>query len=131
MAQQIAKASRDFQRQRTGHEPKAVSVVLNGETLVVTLHAALTPAEMVLSQTPAGADQVREFHRQLFTNSAEELRQEIQRITGMEVREAATDVETTTGALVQVFTTGAMVQVFLLNGQIPDDTWNGNKTVKQ
>lgn len=52
-------------------------------------------------------------------NSAEELRQEIKRITGVEVREAAAEVETTTGTVVQVFTTGTMVQVFLLAQGVP------------
>jgi hypothetical protein len=57
---------------------------------------------------------VQEFHRQLFFNSADSIRQEIKRITGREVREAAAEVETVTGAVVHAFTTGAMVQVFLL-----------------
>jgi uncharacterized protein YbcI len=126
MAQQVAQAARDFQQQRTGHAPKAISVVLNGETLVITLHDALSPAEKALVQTLAGAAQVREFHRELFNNSLDALRQEIKRITGVDVREATAEVETTTGAVVQVFTTGTMVQVFLLNGQIPADAWNGN-----
>lgn len=114
VTEQIAEAARAFQRQRTGHSPKAVTVVLNGEMLVITLHAALTPVELALSRTPEGADQVREFHRQLFASSAEPLRQEIRRITGIAVREAAAEVEPETGAVLQVFTTGDMVQVFQL-----------------
>jgi uncharacterized protein YbcI len=124
MAQQVAKAARDFQQKQTGHAPKAISVVLNGETLVITLHDALSPAEKALVQTPEGAAQVREFHRQLFNSSLSTLRDEIKRITGVDVREATAEVETTTGAVVQVFTTGAMVQVFLLNEEISADTWN-------
>jgi hypothetical protein len=38
-------------------------------------------------KTPAGAARVQEFHRQLFDNSADSLRQEIKRITGVDVRE--------------------------------------------
>lgn len=114
VAEQIAEAARDFQQQRTGHSPKAVTVVLNGDMLVITLHAALSPAELALSRTPDGAAQVREFHRQLFTTSAEPLRQEIRRITGLAIREAAAEVEPETGAVLQVFTTGDMVQVFQL-----------------
>jgi len=48
--------------------------------LVVTLHGALSPAEQSLARSPAGAAQVQEFHRQLFTSSADGLRQEIKRI---------------------------------------------------
>ena len=126
MAQHVARVARDFQHQRTGHSPKAVTVVLSEGTLVVTLHAVLTPAELALSKTPAGADQVREFHRELFQSSVGALREEIQRITGVPVREAAAEVETTTGAVVHVFTSGTMVQVFQLAGGLSAKTWNGS-----
>jgi uncharacterized protein YbcI len=126
VAQQIAKAAITFQQQRTGHKPQSVAVVLSGDTLLITLHGALSPAEKALANSPAGAAKVQEFHRQLFTNSAKELREEIQRITGVEVREATTEVETTTGTVVQVFTTGTMVQVFLLSQGVPADSWSEN-----
>ena len=54
------------------------------------------------------------------------LREEIQRITGMEVREAAAEVEPESGTVLQVFTSGTLVQVFLLAGSVPAGTWNGN-----
>jgi uncharacterized protein YbcI len=127
MAQQIAQAARDFQQQRTGHVPKSVAVVLSEDTLVITLQEALTPAEKALAKSPAGAAQVQDFHRQLFTNSCDALRQEIKKITGVEVREATAEVETTTGTVVQVFTTGTMVQVFLLARGVPADCWSGSE----
>jgi uncharacterized protein YbcI len=125
-AQQIAEAAIVFQQQRTGHEPKSVAVVLSGDTLLVTLHGALSPAEQALAQSPTGAAQVQEFHRQLFSNSADRLRQEIKRITGVEVREATAEVEPTSGMVLQVFTTGTMVQVFLLARGVPAGSWSGN-----
>ena len=131
MAQQVALAASAFQQQRTGHTPQAVTVVLSGETLVITLHGALSPAEKALAKSPAGAAQVQEFHRQLFTSSADTLREEIRRITGVEVREAAAEVEPATGTVVQVFTTGTMVQVFLLAHAISDKSWNGNGPTDQ
>lgn len=124
MAEQVAQAIRVFQEQRTGYPPKAVTVVLSDDTLVVTLHEALSPAERDLSSTPEGAAQVQEYHRQLFVDSVDLLRKEIQRITGVAVGEAAAEIETTTGAIVHAFTTGTMVQVFRLAGSIPVDTWN-------
>ncbi|HEX4056081.1 MAG TPA: DUF2294 domain-containing protein [Tepidisphaeraceae bacterium] len=124
MAQQIAHAATAFQQQRTGHEPKSVSVVLSGDTLVVTLHGALSPAEQAMAQSPEGAAKVQEFHRQLFHNASDKLRQEIKRITGMEVREATAEVEPKTGALVEVFTSGTMVQVFLLSGEVPSGSFD-------
>ncbi len=64
IAQQIARLARRFQEQRTGYGPKAVTVVLSEDTVVVTLHEALTPAEKAMSQSPEGAAQVQEYHRQ-------------------------------------------------------------------
>ena len=126
IAQQVAQVASDFQQQRTGHAPKAVTVVLSEDTLLVTLHGALSPAEQALAKSPAGAAQVQDFHRQLFADSCEPLRQEIKRITGVEVREAVAEIEPTTGTVVQVFTTGTVVQVFLLAQNVPADTWSGN-----
>lgn len=126
MTQQIAHAASAYEERRTGHAPKAVTVVFSEDTLVITLHGALSPAELALTKTPGGAAQVQEFHRELFTNSCETLRQEIKRITGVEVREATAEVETATGTVVQVFTTGTMVQVFLLASSISTETWSGS-----
>ncbi len=69
---------------------------------------------------------MQEYHRQLFNSSADTLREEFKRITGVEVREAAAEVEPVTGTAVQVFKTGTMVQVFLLAHGLSDETWNGN-----
>jgi uncharacterized protein YbcI len=126
MAQQIAQAAMKYQQERTGHAPESVAVVLSGDTLVVTLHGALTKAERVLAKSPEGATKVQEFHRQLFSNSSEALRQEIKKIIGVEVREAAAEVETATGTVVQAFTTGTMVQVFLLAKKVAAQNWTEN-----
>ena len=124
MAQQIAQAAIAFEQRRTGnHVPKSVTVVLSEGTLVITLHEALSPAEKAMSKSPAGAARVQEFHRQLFASSSDALRQEIKRITGMEVREATAEIEPTSGAVVQAFTTGTVVQVFLLAGSAPTEAW--------
>jgi uncharacterized protein YbcI len=125
-AQQIGQAARAFEQRRTGHVPKSVAVVLNGDTLVITLHGALSPAEQALARSPAGAAQLQEFHRQLFANSSDSLRQEIKRITGVEVREASATVDTMTGAVMQLSASGTVVQVFQLTGSVPADTWNGS-----
>jgi uncharacterized protein YbcI len=119
MAQRIAQAASESQRQRTGHAPDAVTAVLNGETLVVTLHGALSPAEKLLAQSPEGAVQVQDFHRRLFQSSVQALGEEIKRITGLAVREAAVEVGTSTGAVIHAFTTGTMVQVFQLTAATP------------
>lgn len=130
MAQEIAKAVSDFQHRMTGLAPATVTVVLSDQTLVVTLHGVLSAAEKALAGNPTGAAQVKEFHRQLFFTSAEPLRQEIKRITGVEVRDASAEVEPATGAIVQVFTTGTAVQVFLLTQNIPAEEWNANASIR-
>jgi len=124
MAQEVAQVVMAFQQKTTGHAPRGVTVVLSQDTLVVTLHEALSPAEKALAKSPAGAAKVQEFHRQLFSNSSQSLREEIKRITGVEVREAVAEVEPTTGAVVQAFTSSATVQVFRLAQNVPGESWS-------
>lgn len=131
MAQQIAHAASAFELQRTGHAPKSVTVVQCDGTLVVTLHGALSPAELALAKSPQGAAQVQEFHRQLFASASASLREEIKRITGVEVREATAEIEPASGTVVGVFTTGTTVQVYLLAHSIPAETWDRNPEGEQ
>ena len=123
MSQEIAEAAVSFQQQTTGHAPRAITVVLGQDTLVVTLHAALSPVERDLAKNPDGAAQVREFHRQLFFTSFQRLREEVMKITGVEWREAVAEIEPTTGDIVQAFTRNAKAQVFqLARGNFQDLT---------
>jgi uncharacterized protein YbcI len=119
MAQQIAQVAIASHQERTGHSPKAATVVLSGDALIITLHGALSPAEQALAKSAEGAARVQEFHKQLFINSCEPLRQEIKRITGMELRDATAEVEITNG------TAGTVVQVFQLAESVPADAWSG------
>jgi uncharacterized protein YbcI len=131
MAQQVARAISVFQEQGTGFPPKTVTAILSDDTLVVTLHEALSPAEKALACTPEGALQMQEYHRQLFNSSANLLRKEIERITGVAVGEAATVLEAMTGAVVYAFTTGTIVQVFQLAGRISAEDWNASGQNRQ
>jgi uncharacterized protein YbcI len=108
-----------FQEQRTGRRPTAATAVLSKDTLVITLNDALTPAEKALSQTPQGAAQVQEFHRQLFAGSTTEMHQEISKLIGRRVKEVAAELDPATGSVVHAFSTGDMVQVFLLTPDNP------------
>jgi uncharacterized protein YbcI len=60
MAGEIAKVAVAHQRERTGREPASVTVVLSDETLVITLHNALTPAERALALDASGAAQYKD-----------------------------------------------------------------------
>ena len=113
-SKELAEIALTMQSERTGHTPKAVTVVASDETVVLTLHEALTPAEKILARTEAGAAKVEQYHRALFAVSCDELRKEIQRLTGRKVREAAVVVEPATGAIVHAFTSGTVVQIFQL-----------------
>jgi uncharacterized protein YbcI len=132
VAQRIAQAAVAFEQKRTGRAPQAVSVVLGGDTLVVTLHGALSPAERAMGESAAGAAKFKEFHRELFNTAAADFRREIKDITGVDVRESKAEVEAKTGTVVQVFTTGSVVQVYLLANGVPTDAWSqdgqGNRT---
>lgn len=119
MAQEVAKVAIAYQTERTGHAPAAVTVVLSEDTLVISLHDALTPAEKSLALSAEGAIQVQEFHRQLFQSSSDLLREDIKRITGRDVREAVAEVEPASGTVVHAFTTGNVVQVYLLAASEP------------
>ena len=125
MAKRIARAATEFEQERTGQAPQSVTVVLSDDTLVITVHGALSRAERELARSTAGAVQVQEFHRELFLSSCGPLRQAIERITGVAVREAAAEVEPATGTVVRVFSTGTVVQVFLLAGHVAGDSWGG------
>ena len=127
MAQQVAQAVMDFQQRTTGHAPKAVTAVLSNDTLVVTLHDAMSQAEKDMAKSPSGAAKVQEFHRQLFFNSSGSLLDEIKRITGVEVKEAVVEIEPTTGVVVCAFASGTVVQVFQMVSGISAEKWNGNK----
>lgn len=121
MAQQIAQSAIAFEEQRLGRKPASVTVVLGGDTLVITMHGVLSRTEMTLAESPAGAAQLQEFHQQLFQISSDPLRREIERITGLGLREANDKA----AAAVQVFSVGTVVQVFLLAGRLPAESWDG------
>ena len=122
MAEEIAQAASALQKQRTGHAPKSVAVVLSDDTLVITLHEALSPAEKSLAKSSEGAAQVQEFHRHLFLSASDTLRQQIKRITGMEVLEGSGEVDPKCGPVLHIFPSGTMVQMFLLSGNCRPDT---------
>jgi len=61
VAEQIAQAAIAFELQRTGDRPQSARVVLSEDTLVITLHEALSPAEKALPRTPRGPLKCRSF----------------------------------------------------------------------
>jgi len=68
IAQQLAHVASVLQQQRTGLAPKAVTAVLSEDTLVVTLHDALTPA-VIRSSARMTTDSVRRLNMMLQDDS--------------------------------------------------------------
>ena len=118
VAEQIAQVAIAFQQERTGHSPQAATVVLKEDELIVTLQAALSPAEQALAQSPEGAAQVQESHRQLLANSCEPLRQEIERITGVASRGSDCGRRDVRPA--------PWCRYFRLAESVPAEAWSGN-----
>ncbi len=127
MAEQIAQVAKAFEEERTGHRPESVTVVLSDDALVIALHGALSEAEKTLAQDPEGAAKVQEFHRELFASAAGTLRQQIEGITGVKVREATAEIEPSSGTVFRVFASGTVVQVFLLVDNVETDVWSNDR----
>jgi uncharacterized protein YbcI len=127
MARKIGDAVSAFELRTGSHLHKSMTVVLSDHTLVVTLSGALSPIEHNLAQSSNGAAQLQEFHKDLFAKNRGSLRQEIKKITGMEISEAITEVEPATGAVVKVSTSGTVVHVLMLEGSVPADAWSGTR----
>ena len=132
IAEQVARVVIAYQTQVSGHPPKAVSVVMSQDALVVTLHGALSEAEKALAKNPEGARKVQEFHRALFASSSQTLREEIQKITGRAVSGAVAEVEPKTGSVIHAFSSGTVVQVYLLGdlGLDKSLTFEANELLK-
>jgi uncharacterized protein YbcI len=115
IGERIARAVHAFELRRTKHARKWVAVFMNEETIVIALHGSLTDAEKALAQSAAGAAEVREFHRRLFTDVSALLLRKIKSITGMDVRHTTAEIELTTGSFVQLFTTDTLGENFPLS----------------
>jgi uncharacterized protein YbcI len=113
VAEQVARAAGAFEDRRTKRGRDWVAVFLNEDTIAIALHGSLTVAEKLLSQSLAGAAQVQEFHRKLFINDAASLLREINKITGMEVRDVTAEINPSAGSVVQIFATDTVVEEFL------------------
>ncbi len=121
MEQQIAQSVTTFVEQRLGRKTTSVTVALGGNSLVIAMHGVLSPGEQVLAANPAGAAPLQQFHQQLFQRWSDPLRREIQKITGLELSDAAKDMAT----VVKLRSVGTVVQTFLLVDCLPSDCWGG------
>ena len=114
IGQQIARAAHLLEKRRSMQGRKWEAVFMNEDTILIALHGSLTAAEKIVAQSPAGAAEVLDFHRQLFTNASDTLRQQIKCITGMEVCATTGEIDPAIGSVVHLFTTDTVVQEFPL-----------------
>ena len=107
MAHQIAQAAISLEKRLTGHERKWRVAFMNDDPIVIAVHASLTADEVAQTQCMGGGARIKEVHRALFAACRNSMRQEIERITGMEVSEASVDTEPAAGGVVLLFETDA------------------------
>jgi uncharacterized protein YbcI len=116
MVAQAARASESRRKQR-GRE--WVAVFMNEDTIVIALHGSLTDMEKTLMRSPAGGARVRHYHRNLFASVTDTLALEIKSITGMVVRHTTSEINPTTGCVVQFLTTDTVSAQFMMNPDGP------------
>ena len=119
LARQVAQAAGSFEHLLLGRTPRSVTVVADGNWMVVSLHESFSPVERRLAADAEGASRVKDFHRYLFDNSLDSLRSHIRRSTGVELCGAIAHIDTTTGSVLKTFTTNHGVELFLLGQGLP------------
>lgn len=118
-ARLVAHATGTFEHLLLGRGPTAVTVVGDGDWMVISLHEPFSAAERRLSTDAAGRDRVRDFHEHLFEHSLESLVNHVHRSTGVELRGAMLHVDPASGGILKTFTTQRDVDLFLLGPGLP------------
>jgi uncharacterized protein YbcI len=119
LARTVAHAAGTFENLLVGRSPTSVTVVADGDWMVVTLHESFTAAERRISNDDAGAARVDAFHRYLFEQSLDALATHVRKITGVEIRGAIAHVDRHTGSVLKTFTTHPDVDLMLLGPGLP------------
>lgn len=119
LARHVAQATGTFENLLVGRSPTSVTVVADGDWMVVTLHEAFTAAERRISHDDAGAARVDAFHRYLFEHSLDALASHVRKVTGVEIRGAIAHVDRHTGSVLKTFTTHPDVDLLLLGPGLP------------
>jgi len=126
MARQVALAACDFERRRTGNSPKSVTVVLGEHTVVITCTVPCRRPRELWRKSPQVPLKCRSFTANCSTTPPIRCGRRSDEVTGADVREAAVEVEPTTGSVVKAFASGTVVEVFLLADSVTAGTWSGS-----
>lgn len=120
LARRVARAAGTFEHLLTGRPPTSVTVVANGDGLVITLHASFSPLERdIAAHGERGRERVESYHRRLFEHSCDAFRNHLRTSTGVSLESAISHVDRTTGSVLKTFTTAKNVEVFLLGNGLP------------
>lgn len=120
LARRVARAVGTFEHLLTGRAPRSVTVVANGDALVITLHESLSALERDIMLTgERGRERVESYHRRLFEHSCTNFRSHLRTSTGIAIESAISHVDRTTASVLKTFTTAKSVEVFLLGNGLP------------
>ena len=119
VARQVAQAAGTFEHLLLGRVPTSVTVVADGDWMVVSIHEPFTAPERRMVRDAEGSARVRDFHRYLFENSLDSLIGHVRRRTGVELRGAIAHVDVVTGTVLKTFSTNPDVDLFLLGRGLP------------
>lgn len=119
-ARQVASAVSGFEHGLLGRSPTSVTVIGTGSWMVVHFHEPFSALERRLArENDAGAERVREFHRDLFARTAGALLEHVHAATGVRFHGAIAHVDTATGSVVKTLATIPDVDLFVMGRGLP------------
>jgi uncharacterized protein YbcI len=120
LARRVAHAAGTFEHLLVGRSPSSVTVVADGDWMVLSIHEALSAGERrVANDGKGGFAKVDAYHRHLFSHGLEALCGHVQTCTGVWFRGGAVHVDRATGSVLKTLTTRPAVDMFLLGEGVP------------
>jgi uncharacterized protein YbcI len=120
LARRVAHAAGTFEHLLVGRVPSSVTVVTDGEWMVLSIHEAFSPGERrVATNGNGGPGKVEAYHRYLFNQGLESLCGHVRTCTGVWFRSGAVHVDRETGSVLKTLTTRPAVDMFLLGEGVP------------
>lgn len=120
LARRVAHAAGTFEHLLVGRSPSSVTVVADGDWMVLSIHEALSAGERQLANDGRGGfAKVDAYHRHLFSHGLEALCGHVQTCTGVWFRGGTVHVDQATGSVLKTLTTRPAVDMFLLGEGVP------------
>ena len=119
LARRVAHAAGTFEHQLLGRSPTTVSVVADGDWMVVNLHESFSEMERLLAADEDGLERVQEYHTSLLERSFDSFVSHVRRSTGFTLRSAVVHVDSATGSVLKTLTTHSALDLFVLGAGVP------------